>query len=176
VAAHVVATDLGSGQAVVLSEGESVPALLASCALPGLYQPVRVGPQLLVDGGVSADVPVLQAEALGATVTYVLPAADLDIQSLPRGPLPLAHHALRHLLASVARRDIAAAQGTVNILPAPHSRAGNPVDFRDTARLIDDGYRLATEWLADHMLPAGIPARPGVSRADLPTARFVDAS
>ena len=79
-------------------------ALLASCAFPGLYPPVRVGGRLLVDGGVSADVPVLQAEALGATVTYVLPAAVCDVaQSLPRGPLPLAYHALGQVLGAVAR-------------------------------------------------------------------------
>jgi len=59
---HVVATDLASGAAVVFSDGETTEALLASCAFPGLYPPVRVGGRLLVDGGVSADVPVLQAE------------------------------------------------------------------------------------------------------------------
>ena len=58
VPAHVVATDLGSGAAVVLSGGQTGPALLASCAFPGLYPPVEVDGRLLVDGGVSADVPV----------------------------------------------------------------------------------------------------------------------
>jgi NTE family protein len=146
---HVVATDLASGAAVVFSDGETTEALLASCAFPGLYPPVRVGGRLLVDGGVSADVPVLQAEALGATVTYVLPAAVCDVaQSLPRGPLPLAYHALGQVLGAAARGDLAAARGPVRILPAPSSRAASPVDFRDTSRLIDEGYRLASDWLA----------------------------
>jgi NTE family protein len=158
--AHVVATDLASGEAVVLSGGETARALLASCAFPGLYPPVQVGGRLLVDGGVSADVPVLQAEALGARVTYVLPAAACDVaQSLPRGPLPLAYHALSQILGSVARRDLAAARGPVHVLPAPSSRAANPVDFRDTSRLIDEGYRLAAGWLTGHLMPAaGAPA------------------
>ncbi|MDT4997360.1 MAG: hypothetical protein QOD45_1428 [Pseudonocardiales bacterium] len=65
---HVVATDLESGSAVVLSTGDAVTALLASSAFPGLYPPVRLGGRHLIDGGVAADVPVLQAEALGASV------------------------------------------------------------------------------------------------------------
>jgi len=85
--AHVVVTELASGAPVVLSEGETVPALLASCAFPGLYPPVAMGERLLVDGGVSADLPVLQAEALGARVTYVLPAAACGVGP----PLPRAY-------------------------------------------------------------------------------------
>jgi NTE family protein len=158
--AHVVATDLSSGAAVVLSGGETVPALLASCAFPGLYAPVELGGRLLVDGGVSADVPVLQAEALGAQVTYVLPAAGCDApRSALHGPMPLAHHALHQLLVLTARNDIAACRGPVHVLPAPASQAASPVDFRDTARLIDEGYRLAVGWLADHPTQAVGTAR-----------------
>jgi NTE family protein len=168
--AHVVATDLASGAAVVLSDGETARALLASCAFPGLYPPVRVGGRLLVDGGVSADVPVLQAEALAATVTYVLPAAVCDVaQSLPRGPLPLAYHALGQILGAAARGDMAAARGPLHVLPAPNSQAASPVDFRDTSRLIDEGYRLASDWLASRMMPTGTGTRAGRAPAVLPT-------
>lgn len=171
VPAHVVATDLASGEAVVLSGGDTVRALLASSAFPGLYRSVEVGRRLLVDGGVSgADVPVLQAEALGARVSYVLPAATWDVaQPLPRRPLPQAHHALRQLLESSARRDIAAAHGVVHVLPAPSTRVVNPIDFHDTARLIDEGYRLATEWLAGPLAPV----RPDTSGVDESTARVL---
>src|SRR3984885_14290821 len=83
--AHVVATELASGAPLVISGGETVPALLASCAFPGLYAPVERGGHRLVDGGVSADVPVLQAEALGASITYVLPAAAYATPLRPSG-------------------------------------------------------------------------------------------
>ncbi|MGH3067550.1 MAG: patatin-like phospholipase family protein [Streptosporangiaceae bacterium] len=156
--AHVVVTELASGAAVVISDGETVPALLASCAFPGLYAPVELGGRQLVDGGVSAEVPVLQAEALGASVTYVLPAAAYAVPLVPRGPLPLAGRALSQVLGAVARYDLATAHGPVHVVPAPDSRAGNPVDFRDTGRLIDEGYRLATGWLAGQPLLARIGA------------------
>jgi NTE family protein len=88
---HVVTTDLESGSAVVLSTGDAVTALLASSAFPGLYPPVRFGGCHLIDGGMAADVPVLQAEALGASVIYILPAAaDVPTAGNPSGPMTVA--------------------------------------------------------------------------------------
>jgi NTE family protein len=168
--AHVVATDLGSGAAVVLSGGQTGPALLASCAFPGLYPPVEVAGRLLVDGGVSADVPVLQAEALGARVIYVLPAAGCDVAAPPpHRPLPLAFHALSQVLSSVAATNVAAARRPVHVLPAPSSQTTSPVDFRDTARLIEQGHQLTVRWLASQR--ADTPAS-----QDLPVVRIAGAS
>ena len=170
VPAHVVATDLGSGAAVVLSGGPTGPALLASCAFPGLYPPVEVDGRLLVDGGVAADVPVLQAEALGARVIYVLPAAGCDVTAPPpHRPLPLAFHALSQVLGSVAATNVAAARGPVHVLPSPSSQTTSPVDFRDTSRLIDQGHQLTARWLASQW--AERPASP-----DLPVMRIAGAS
>jgi NTE family protein len=151
---HVVATELVSGEAVVMSTGDTPSALLASAAFPGIYPPVtRLGLRLF-DGGVSADVPLLQAEALGATVSYVLPAAVPNGQGKAlRGPLAMAHQALGQILGSAARRDSLAAQGLVHTLPAATSDATNPLDFRGTRGLIRDGYELASAWLASQGAP-----------------------
>src|ERR1700722_17807074 len=168
--AHVVATDLASGAAVVLSGGPTGPALLASCAFPGLYPPVEVDGRLLVDGGVAADVPVLQAEALGARVISVLPAAGNDVTAPPpHRPLPLAFHALSQVLGSVAATNVAAARGPVHVPPAPSSRTPSPIDFRDTPRLIDQGHQLTARWLASQR--ADRPASP-----DFPVTRIAGAS
>ena len=124
---------------------------------------VPAGPgrgRLLVDGGVSADVPVLQAEALGAGVTFVLPSALYDAaQPPPRGPVPLAFLALSHIRDTLARSQVAAARGPVHVMPAPATRVANPVDFSDTPKLISDGYRLAAGWLASHEWQAVLRAR-----------------
>jgi len=146
--AHVVATELDSGAAVTLSTGESVPALLASAAFPGIYAPVEIGRRRLIDGGVAADVPVGPAERLGATTCYVLPAARSADTDVPmRGPLAMAYRALGQILESSVQRDLAAARATVHVLPAARSSASNPLDFRGTARLITDGYVAASAWL-----------------------------
>lgn len=146
--AHVVATELDSGDAVILSAGASVPALLASAAFPGIYAPVEIGRRRLIDGGVAADVPVRSAEQLGATTCYVLPAARSTDTDVPmRGPLAMAYRALGQILESAVQRDLAATSATVHVLPAARSSASNPLDFRGTSRLIADGYAAAATWL-----------------------------
>lgn len=53
----VVATDYWSGDPVAIREGELLPAIKASMAVPGLFSPVARGDQLLIDGGTSNPLP-----------------------------------------------------------------------------------------------------------------------
>ena len=62
----VVATDLVTGEPVVFTRGEIVDPIRASCAFPGLFEPITIGGRCLSDGGLSAPVPTKAAAALGA--------------------------------------------------------------------------------------------------------------
>lgn len=62
----VVATDLYSGQERWLREGDLATAVRASMALPGLFTPVQVEGEWLVDGGLVNPVPVSLCHAMGA--------------------------------------------------------------------------------------------------------------
>jgi NTE family protein len=62
----VVATDLTSGEPVVFKQGNLVDAIRASCAFPGLFEPVEIGTRCLADGGLVAPVPTRAARELGA--------------------------------------------------------------------------------------------------------------
>jgi NTE family protein len=73
----IVATDLCSGDAVSFCDsGEVFLPIRASCSYPGLFQPVRAGERLLVDGAMSIEIPALLARELGAThvISVHLPA------------------------------------------------------------------------------------------------------
>ena len=61
-----VATDLKSGALVVIDQGDLGLAVQASSSAPGLLEPVLTGGRLLVDGNLSAPVPVVAARRLGA--------------------------------------------------------------------------------------------------------------
>jgi NTE family protein len=64
----VVATDLTSGEPVIFKQGNLVDAIRASCAFPGLFEPVQIGTRCLADGGLVAPVPTCAARSLGAAV------------------------------------------------------------------------------------------------------------
>jgi NTE family protein len=64
----VVATDLTSGEPVVFTQGNLVDAIRASCAFPGLFEPVQIGTRYLADGGLVAPVPTCAARSLGAAI------------------------------------------------------------------------------------------------------------
>jgi NTE family protein len=63
-----VATDLETGEAVVLTSGSLAEAMRASISMPGIFEPVRVNGRLLVDGGFARNLPAEDALALGADV------------------------------------------------------------------------------------------------------------
>lgn len=54
----VVCTDLATGERVCLERGDLVDAVMASSAVPGVFAPVRLDGRVLVDGGLSSNLPV----------------------------------------------------------------------------------------------------------------------
>jgi NTE family protein len=77
----IAATDLVTGEAVYFTAGPLGPPLRASCAYPGLFQPVEYDGRMLVDGFVSAAVPVDAARMMGAEVVI---AVFLEAESLEK--------------------------------------------------------------------------------------------
>ena len=71
----VVATDLETGEEVILREGSLIDALYASCTYPGVVESVRLKDRLLVDGGLSEMIPVKAARLLGSDAVL---AVDLE--------------------------------------------------------------------------------------------------
>jgi len=81
----VVATDLSTGDPVLFRDtGDVNLPIRASCSYPGLFQPVKMGDLLLVDGAMSMEVPALVARKLGATRVI---SVHLPMQGQPV-PLP----------------------------------------------------------------------------------------
>src|SRR5262245_24512003 len=66
---RVVAFDVGTRRTVTLGDGELVPAIRASCSVPGMFQPAVIGQRRLLDGGI-ADRPGIAAASDGARVLY----------------------------------------------------------------------------------------------------------
>ena len=64
-----------------------MPAVLASCAVPGLLPPVEVDGEHYFDGGLVDSIPVGRAVALGASTVYVLHVGRIERPlTVPRRP------------------------------------------------------------------------------------------
>jgi len=69
---YAVATDIQSGQEMIFGRGNAGAAVRASCAIPGVFHPVRIGDRVYVDGGVVSPVAVDAAKRLGADVVIAV--------------------------------------------------------------------------------------------------------
>lgn len=97
---HIVTTDIISGDSVVLSEGSTAEAIVASTAIPGAFTPVHYRDRYLADGAISSNTPVRVAVKHGAKRLIVLPTGHACAnQAPPIGALANALHALTLLIA-----------------------------------------------------------------------------
>lgn len=78
-----VATDLDSGEEVILDHGSVADALRASIAIPGVFHPQTIEGRVLVDGGLSDPIPVSVARRLGAD--FVLAVSILRLRGVTEG-------------------------------------------------------------------------------------------
>jgi NTE family protein len=76
----VATTDINAGVSVYYSHGPLVPVIRASCAYPGLFVPIQHDGRTLVDGFLTAPVPVEGALLLGADIVIAvyLEAGNLE--------------------------------------------------------------------------------------------------
>jgi len=157
----VMATDIPTGLPIILREGRLASAVHASCAVPGIVVPVKRDGRLLGDGGVSCNVPVPAARALGAD--FVI-GVDLMQPKLRRrwGALGFGLAALETLV----RRSGGGADAADFVI-VPDLAGTSYVRFRQFARLIEIGAQAVEAALPD--LRAALEAR-GVCVAEVPGA------
>jgi NTE family protein len=148
---HVVATSLDTGHDRWFSAGPLIEPILASAALPGVFPPVEIAGELLIDGGVVDNVPVTRAIELGAERVVVLHVGNFERKrAIPKRPIDVLVQSF-----SIARnhrflREMAQppAEG-VELIVVPSIDPG-PIrydDFRQSRRLIAQGYSAAATFL-----------------------------
>ena len=83
-----IATDIETGESLLLEKGKLAEAVSASAALPSLFQPVVIGDRILVDGGVTNNFPVEELRAKGMDIIIGVDVQDglKDRKSLKSAP------------------------------------------------------------------------------------------
>ena len=149
---HVIATDVLSGETVVLSQGPAVEAIVASAAVPPAFAPVRFEERYLADGAISSNTPVKLACDVGAQRLIVLPTGyACALQAPPRGAIANALHALTLLIARQLISELEGLDPSIEyfIVPPLCPLSGSPYDFSRTGELIERARESTSAWLAE---------------------------
>ena len=113
---QAVATELDSGEEVVFEAGDVIDAVRASISVPGMFTPVRINGQVLVDGGLVNPVPVSVARSMGADIVI---AVDLNHDVVAgkapkRAPKPADESAFMQALSRMGGENYIAAMTRIN--------------------------------------------------------------
>jgi NTE family protein len=155
---HIVATDIVTGDSVVLSEGSTAEAIVASTAIPGAFSPVLYRNHYLADGAISSNTPIRVAVQKGATRLIVLPTGHACATDAP--PVGAVANALHALTLLISRQLVSELEGLdpsieYYVVPPLCPLVGSPYDFTRTADHIERAIRTTDAWLAQSGLQQG---------------------
>lgn len=141
-----VATDLVSGDAVVLKKGSLPVAMRATMSLPGIFTPVKLDQMVLVDGGVLDNIPVDAVREMGAQTVIAIaletpkpkPEQFNSLSGVLRQTVSLA-------IVKNEQRSLAKADIVISVAAAKFSAT----DYQRWREIIEAGYQAAQAHAAD---------------------------
>jgi NTE family protein len=146
----LIATDILTGEQVVLSSGNAVNAVLASSALPGIFPAVEMAGRILIDGAISSNTPISVAAEYGAEEVFILPAGyAATLQKPPSGVVDIFLHSLNILVAQQFLHDIEIFRKNIHIHILPPVNLKNTFlsDLSLTGEYLSVSYRNTKQWL-----------------------------
>ncbi len=157
-----VATDIYNGKRVVFTSGSLRTAVRASCALPGIFPPVRDSGMVLVDGGWVERVPVICAQNMGADVIIAVDVSSEIAKFEDTSGLDIVLRA--DAVSRVFLNELLLDEADVIIHPPVGSV--HWADFSNARDLIRQGELATLEKIVD--------IRSTIIRAEAPPRKFVD--
>jgi NTE family protein len=133
-----VATDVATGEAVVLDGGTLSDALRASMSIPSVFAPVRAGGRLLIDGGIARNLPAQEARALGATVVI---CSDVSAPLAPASEVRSLVDVLSQSLTFQISASVAAQRRFCDVYIRPDITGLGGADFGRAGDAIERGAR-----------------------------------
>jgi NTE family protein len=142
---RAVATDIETGEMVVLKDGDLVDAIRASLSIPAMFVPHVVGSRRLADGGMTSNLPVHVAQEMGADVII---AVDVS-EPLAKGDdlntaVTMANQVINIFIREQTARETARL-GPADALLRIKITGLTSTDFVNAARAIDEGHDQAME-------------------------------
>jgi len=177
---RAVATDIVTGERVVLDHGDLTTAMRASLSAPGVFAPVDLDGRMLVDGGISSNLPVDVAREMGVDILIVV---DCGFPLLELGKLESVATVSNQMLAILIRHNTALQRKTLtdrDIVIDPALGDFSSLDFTEHEKAMDIGEaaaravlgRLQALSIAPAQFQQIVTAR-AAKRTDLPRVEFL---
>jgi NTE family protein len=137
----VATTDIKRGKSVYFSEGELIPAILASCCVPAVFNPVQLDGGVYVDGGLMDNLPakVIRDRCdllIGSHCNYI--SNDFDLKNI--------RSVIERSLLIAINGNTTVSKSYCDILIEPPGVGGySGLDLRKAKELFETGYRFVKE-------------------------------
>ncbi len=176
-----VATDIGSGEKVVFADGDLAMAIRASMSVPAAFAPIRYRGHLLVDGGITDNVPIDVARALGAQRLIVVDVSEpLSPEDQLNSPFSIANQMLTAMMKRQTDEQLQAL-GAADVLITPQLGDLSSADFPRTMDAVNVGEKAALDAIdalrrdaVDETAYAQFAANHHVRAFDPPLIAFLD--
>jgi len=137
-----VATDLNTGETILLEKGSLAKAIRASSSIPGIFVPVNFDSRVLVDGGVTNNVPCDIAKAKGADIVIAVNLQkDVRNQAAAESLIDIIGQSISVMMRESSRSKLAHA----DVVIEPDTKGVSMFDFTQKKRLMEDGIKATRE-------------------------------
>ncbi|OPY74903.1 MAG: NTE family protein RssA [Syntrophorhabdus sp. PtaU1.Bin058] len=136
---YPIATDLNTGETIILEKGSLAKAIRASSAIPGIFVPVVFGNRTLVDGGVTNNIACDVARQKGADIVIAVnlqkDIKDTDINTI--------FDIIGQSLSIMTHESNKAKLRYADVVIEPDTKGVSLFDFSQKKRLIEEGMKAA---------------------------------
>jgi len=140
---RAVAADIETGEAIVLGAGDLAQAIRASMSIPGFFAPVEIDGRMLVDGGLTNNLPMNVAREMGAEVLIIV---DIGTPLRKREKLTSLAGITAQVMTILIQRNVAAQLETMkegDVLIQPNLGDIGTTDFEQAGSALKIGWEAA---------------------------------
>ncbi len=169
---RAVATNLLTGESYVFRQGRMTQALRASVAIPMLFTPVEKDGMLLVDGGLSDNLPTDVVREMGADIVL---AVDVTAPLLQKSEIRSLLDVIDQSVSLLMRQSVERNRPLANLILTPELQDYTYRDYTHMSDIIARGEKEAELRLADvRSLVAGLPPQTHPAAPALPTKPVIE--
>ena len=136
----ICASDISTGEQVILTHGNLAKAVCASTAVPGVFVPVKIDNKTLVDGGITENVPISLLDKMGAGFTIGINLNGCQQYSPPTDIIAIMSNAIDIAIDLRTRDQLKTADFALSLNLEHYSRMNNTGQFDE---LYNEGYKHA---------------------------------